>query len=155
MDAVRLGADPRILRRRKGWTQRRLGAEAAASRWIVSEIECGRGDRLPLRVLEQVAVAAGGYLTGMLATLDRKVRPAPKLAEDRGWAVTSVSRLLVLPEASTPRRRVAEHAATFLAAFPDRNEVVRRRFRKPENAIRGLLFQSDAARAGTRGGRKR
>ena len=92
---------------------------------------------------------------GMLATLDRKVRLAPKLAEDRGWAVTSVSRLLVLPEASTPRRTVAEHAATFLAAFPDRNEAVRRWLRKPENAIRGLLFQSDAARAGTRVGRKR
>ena len=63
MDAVRLGADIRLLRRRKGWTQRRLGIEAKVSRWVVSEIECGRADRQALGAVDRVTTAVGGYLT--------------------------------------------------------------------------------------------
>jgi transcriptional regulator with XRE-family HTH domain len=58
---------------------------------------------------------------GMLMTLDRKVRLAPELARARGWEPTSISRLLVLPEHRTERRRIEEHAATFRLAFPQRN----------------------------------
>jgi transcriptional regulator with XRE-family HTH domain len=231
VDPIRLGGDVRLLRRQRGWTQARLGAAAAVSRWVVSEIECGRSDRFATRVLVRVVRALGGYLSvrllyhgegldrlrdrrharlvellvallrglgwsvetevtfneygergsidilafhvatgallvievktivpdvgGMLATLDRKARLAPTLARERGWAVRSVSRLLVLPEASTPRRRVHEHAATFMAAFPDRNEVVRRWLRRPSGTIRGMLFLSDAARDGSRASRGR
>lgn len=63
MDPVRLGADVRLLRRRKGWTQARLAAEAGVRRWVVSEIECGRGDRFPLRTTRRVVDAVGGYLS--------------------------------------------------------------------------------------------
>jgi transcriptional regulator with XRE-family HTH domain len=231
MDPMRIGADVRLLRRQRGWTQARLGEAADVSRWVVSEIECGRSDRFATRVLVRVVRALGGYLSvrllyhgegldrlrdrrharlvellvallgglgwmvetevtfneygergsidilafhvatgalliveiktvvpdvgGMLATLDRKARLAATLARERGWAVGSVSRLLVLPEASTPRRRVHEHAATFRAAFPDRNEVVRRWLRRPSGTIRGMLFQSDAARVSSRASRGR
>lgn len=62
---------------------------------------------------------------GMLATLDRKVRLARGIAAARGWQVQTVSRLLVLPDASTARRRVEQHDATFANAFPDRTVAVR------------------------------
>jgi hypothetical protein len=56
---------------------------------------------------------------GMLMTLDRKVRLARQVASEQlGWRATSVSRLLVLPEQRTARRRVAEHATTFETSFP-------------------------------------
>lgn len=84
-------------------------------------------------------------LGGMLATLDRKVRIAPTIATSRGWKVTSVARLLVFPESSSARRRVASHAATFGAAFPERNDAIRRWLRAPAGPIRGLLFIADAA----------
>ena len=226
MDPIRIGADVRLLRTRKRWTQARLATEAVVSRWVVSQIECGRGDRFTLAVVRAVVDATGGYLSvrvqfhgegldrlrdraqarlveamvsmlvasgwvietevsfnhfgergsidllafhtglgallivevktvvpdvgGMLMTLDRKVRLAPSLTEARGWATTSVSRLLVFPESSTPRRRVADHAMTFANAFPSRNEAVRRWLRRPAEPIRGLLFLSDAAPASTR-----
>lgn len=226
MDPIRIGLDVRLLRKRKGWTQSRLATEAAVSRWVVSEIECGRADRLTLDVVKRVVDATGGYLSvriqfhgealdrlrdsaharmvdamvsrllalgwvvetevsfnhfgergsidilafharagalliievktvvpdvgGMLMTLDRKVRLAPPLAQTRGWVVLSVSRLLVLPESSTPRRRVADHAVTFDTAFPARNESIRRWLGRPTGPIRGLFFLSSAATAGTR-----
>ncbi len=226
MDPVRLGADVRLLRRRKGWSQARLAVEAGVTRWVVSQIECGRADRLRLDLLRRTTDALGGYLSvrilfhgealdrlrdarharlaellvamllalgwvvetevsfnhygdrgsidilafhprfgallvieiktvvpdigGMLMALDKKARVVARLAEDRGWAVTTTSRLLVLPEASTVRRRVAEHATTFENAFPARNEAVRRWLRKPSTAIRGLLFLSDADLASSR-----
>jgi transcriptional regulator with XRE-family HTH domain len=61
---------------------------------------------------------------GMLSTLDRKVRLATEIAREGGWKAKGVARLLVLPEASTARRRVADHGATFDSAFPERNVEV-------------------------------
>jgi len=77
---------------------------------------------------------------GMLMTLDRKVRLAPELARARGWEPTSISRLLVLPEHRTARRRIEELAATFRLAFPQRNREVSRWLRKPDGTLSGLLF---------------
>jgi transcriptional regulator with XRE-family HTH domain len=77
---------------------------------------------------------------GMLMTLDRKVRLAPDLARARGWEPTSVSRLLVLPEHRTSRRRIEEHAGTFRSAFPQRNREVGRWLSTPEGTVSGLLF---------------
>lgn len=70
---------------------------------------------------------------GLLATLDRKVRLAPQIAHERGWPVRHVARLLVLPEASTARRRIDGHihqrlsgtglGGQSVAASPDRSSV--------------------------------
>jgi hypothetical protein len=87
---------------------------------------------------------------GMLATLDRKVRLAPDIALERGWTVDRVGRLLVLPEASTARRRIDDHDATFQNGFPARNVEVNRWLRSPDGAISGLLFLS-TAREGSQG----
>lgn len=226
MDAIRFGADVRLLRKRRRWTQEHLASEAGVSRWAVAEVEAGRGARLAARDLIRIVTALGGYLSirihfqgegldrlrdrrhatlvdtlverlrtdgwevatevsfsvygergsidilafdpitgtllivevktvvpdigGMLATIDRKVRLAPELARARGWDVRSVARLLVLPEASTVRRRIADHEATFQNAFPARNVEVNRWLRAPLGPMSGLLFQSTAHRDGTR-----
>jgi DNA-binding XRE family transcriptional regulator len=44
MDVVRFGGDIRLLRARRGWTQVQLATEAKVSRWVIAEIEAGRGD---------------------------------------------------------------------------------------------------------------
>jgi hypothetical protein len=227
VDPVLFGSDVRLLRRRKGWTQLRLASAAAVPRWIVVEIEAGRGDRLPVWRLAAVAAALGARLTvrilfqgegldrlrdrrhaalvewlvaklrregwqvatevsfnvygergsidilafhpatgallvvevksvvpeigGMLMTLDRKVRLAPQVARNQlGWQATSVSRLLVLPEDRTARRRVAEHATTFGTTFPVRNVGVKRWLRSPAGPIAGLLFVPDVQHVDTR-----
>jgi hypothetical protein len=88
---------------------------------------------------------------GMLMTLDRKVRLAREVARKQlGWEATTVSRLLVLPEHRTARRRVADHATTFETAFPERNVAVKRWLRAPSGALAGLLFVPDAQHADTR-----
>lgn len=224
MDAVRFGADVRLLRRRRGWTQEHLASEAGVSRWAVGEAEAGRGPHLAAADLIRIVTALGGYLSirilyrgealdrlrdrrhaglvdalvarlraehwevvtevsfsvygergsidilafepvtgillivevktvvpdvgGMLATIDRKVRLAPDLARERGWDARSVARLLVLPEASTARRRIADHEATFENAFPVRNAEVNRWLRAPSGAMSGLLFLSIDPRDG-------
>jgi transcriptional regulator with XRE-family HTH domain len=220
MDPVRFGSDVRLLRRRGGWSQRRLAAEAKVSRYSVAAVEAGRGHRLPLEQLIAIVAAVGGYLSvrilfqgealdrlrdrrhaalveamvtrlqsdgwdvatevsfnsfgergsidilgfhaatrtllvievksvvpdigGSLATLDRKVRLARELAQARGWDPRAVARLLVMPEASTIRRRIAAHEATFANAFPARNVEVNRWLRAPVGSISGLIFLSTA-----------
>lgn len=226
MDVVRFGADVRLLRRRRGWTQARLANEAKVSRWVIVEIEAGRGDRIAADRLIRVIAALGGYLSirvqyqgegldrlrdrrhavlvdrmverlrddgwevatevsfnsfgergsidilafepisgallvievksvvpdvgGMLATLDRKVRLSRELAEARGWRARTIGRLLVLPEGTTQRRRVEDHAATFGNAFPSRNIEVNRWLRAPSGPFAGLLFLPIAREAGAR-----
>ena len=63
MDPMRLGGDVRLLRHRRGWTQRRLAAEAGLSPWAVTEIEAGRGQRITADRLIRVVGALGGYLS--------------------------------------------------------------------------------------------
>jgi transcriptional regulator with XRE-family HTH domain len=65
-------------------------------------------------------------LQAKLGVLDRKVRLAADIARERGWLVRSVSRLLVLPDDRTARRRVDQHSATFDATLPARSVEVRR-----------------------------
>jgi Holliday junction resolvase-like predicted endonuclease len=79
-------------------------------------------------------------MQAMLSTLDRKVRHAPAIAKSRGWRVTSVSRVLVLPDDRTARRRIESHAATVDQVMPLRTVAVRRWLADPVGAIGGVLF---------------
>ena len=94
-----------------------------------------------------------------LVTLDRKERLAVGIARERGWNAASVSRLLVIRDDRTARRRIEEHKATFANAFPDRVARIRAWLRHPDarSPIRGLWFltsESQAvARQRVRGGR--
>ena len=76
----------------------------------------------------------------MLAGIDRKARLGPHLATDRGWPVRSSSRLLVLPDDRTARRRLAQHAATMALAFPLQTAAVRRWIARPTGSMGGVLF---------------
>ena len=89
-------------------------------------------------------------LQATLGTLDRKVRLAAVIARERGWRVQSTSRLLVLPDDRTARRRVERHAAAFEAALPSRTAAVRRWLRSPMGILAGVLFLSDVHQASAR-----
>lgn len=105
------------------------------------------GERALLAVEVKSVVADA---QGTLAPLDRKVRHAPKLAAERGWEPAHVSRLLVVLESPTNRRRVARFAALFDAALAHRNWAVRKWIQTPAKQLNGLLFLSYATAGGTR-----
>lgn len=85
-------------------------------------------------------------MQAMLSAMDRKVRLAPGLAKDRGWRVRTVSRLLVLPDDRTARRRIGRHATTVDQLMPMRTRAVNRWLRRPDGAMGGVLFLSPSTR---------
>ena len=97
-----------------------------------------------------------------LLGIDRKARLARHVARDRGWTDgrtggrtdgrrdALVSKLLVLPEDRTARRRIDRHAATFLTALPATNAEIRRWLKAPSGTIAGILFLTDAPQASAR-----
>ncbi|HEX5014643.1 MAG TPA: hypothetical protein VFV72_10870 [Candidatus Limnocylindrales bacterium] len=89
----------------------------------------------------------------LLHDLDRKARLARQIAEERGWRVRGIARLLVVGASVTARRRVSNLASTYDLAFPARGSAVRRWLRNPEGPMSGLLFVSSAHGASTRDGR--
>jgi transcriptional regulator with XRE-family HTH domain len=89
-------------------------------------------------------------MQAMLSGIDRKGRLAREIARDRGWKVTTVTRLLVLPDERTARRRVELHAVTFRTALPARTMEIRRWIRHPDGTMDGVLFVSDAHQASAR-----
>src|SRR5262245_59339885 len=93
-------------------------------------------------------------VTSAEATLrrqDEKVRHAADIARSRfGWDVRSVSRLLVLPDASTARRRVDRYAALFDRVYPLRGLALRKWLREPATSTGGLLFLPVTHRASDR-----
>jgi hypothetical protein len=90
-------------------------------------------------VVEAKSVVAD--LQAMQASLDRKVRVTPAVARGLEWAPPPViGRLLAVRDTRTARRRVAEHATTFSAAFPARSRAIGRWLQSPAGSLRGLLF---------------
>jgi transcriptional regulator with XRE-family HTH domain len=78
--------------------------------------------------------------------LDEKARLAPKIARERfGWQARSTSRLLVMPNSRTLRRRVARHDGLLLGLLPARNVAVKRWVARPDGVLAGLLFVTDNA----------
>jgi len=230
VDWVRVGLSLRALRRRRGWTQARLGLEAHCSRSLIALVERGHGDRLGGHTLVRIAEALSARVRiqilwhgedldrlvdrrhaaivervvrrlhalgwhvlpevtfqfgaergsiDVLAThastramliievksvvpdvqatlsgLDRKSRLAWRIAAERNVRPTSVSRLLVLPEGTTTRRRIQHVEATFNAAYPARNIQVNRWLQAPTGSLSGILFlpnvnQGDVRRRST------
>jgi hypothetical protein len=88
---------------------------------------------------------------------DEKVRLAPRIAAERlGWApVGSVGRVLVLPDLSTPRRRVARHAAALGAAYPTRGSAARAWLREPVGALSAVVFIKTQIPRGTASHRRK
>lgn len=74
---------------------------------------------------------------------DVKVRLAAAVGRERfGWDARTVSRLIVLPEGATSRRRVARHGRVFGSSYPLRGRDVRGRLRRPSGATGLLMFLS-------------
>jgi transcriptional regulator with XRE-family HTH domain len=77
-----------------------------------------------------------------LRTHDVKVRLGPTIAaKRRGWKPASVGRLLVLPDHSTPRRRVARHDGVLARVYRSRGVACREWLRQGGPGS-GLLFLS-------------
>lgn len=88
---------------------------------------------------------------GTLRRHDEKVRLAATIARERfGWVAASVSRLLILPDASTPRRRVRALTGLFDRVYPARGPAVRSWLRNPVGRLAGILFLSDTKTVGAR-----
>ena len=84
--------------------------------------------------------------------LDVKERLAPRIVQDRwGWRPRTVSRLLVILDTATNRRRVATHDGTLGLAFRDRGVKVRRWIREPSGRLAGLRFSSITSGRGSGG----
>jgi transcriptional regulator with XRE-family HTH domain len=76
-----------------------------------------------------------------LRRLDEKTRLAGQVARDRlQWRSGGTSRLLVLPETSTSRERVARHAGVLSSGLPAENVAVRRWLAAPSGSLHGRLF---------------
>jgi transcriptional regulator with XRE-family HTH domain len=217
MEDVRIGARVRALRHRLGWRQADLAAKAGVSQDLVSRIERGRLEGIPLREVRRVVAALdaqlvvgvrwrGGDLDRLIdeghAALagrairllgeagwevraevsysiygergsidllawhpptrsllvveiktavmsieetirkhDQKARLAGRIAiESLGWRPASVSRLLVLPDQSTARRRVQRHDQVMATAYPTRTSNARTWLRVPAGVVSALIF---------------
>lgn len=88
----------------------------------------------------------------LLRTHDAKVRLGPGIARERfGWRVAIVGRLVVLPESTSNRRRVARQAHLLDAALPARGGSVSEWLRRPSGSFAGLWFLSLADEVRLRG----
>lgn len=94
-------------------------------------------------------------LTSVEETLrrhDTKVRLAARVVGDRfGWNPRAVARLLVLPDLSTPRRRVRRHEEVLRRAYPLRGTGVRSWLLSPTGSPGSLLFLPPSPTTGDRG----
>ena len=97
-------------------------------------------------------------LEEMLRRHDQKTRLAPGIVRERfGWEVAVVGSLVVLPDASTPRRHVARADLILSRAYPLRGHAVRAWLADPIGAAAGLQFLSSSLHGsrGRPGGRLR
>jgi len=150
LDAAHAGLVERIvaLLQQAGWeTAVEVSFSIGGERGSVDVVGLHRAQAAILIVEAKTVVPDVG---GMLMTLDRKARLGPQIARQLGWPCRSVSRLLVVGDSSTARRRVAEHEATFDAALPTRGWAVKRWLRHPGDALAGLLFLPFALGTGRR-----
>jgi transcriptional regulator with XRE-family HTH domain len=86
--------------------------------------------------------------------LDRKARIAPEIARERGWHVRHVSRLLVIGDSATSRRRLSRLSSTYDVALPARGGTVRAWIGKPNGPIAGILFVAFGDHGSTRRARR-
>lgn len=89
-------------------------------------------------------------MQAMLAGLDRKVRLGPLAARDLDWSPIATSRLLVLPDDRTARRRIERFGATLDQVLPARTLEIRRWLQEPDRSVAGILFVSGVTQMNAR-----
>jgi transcriptional regulator with XRE-family HTH domain len=103
------------------------------------DVVAWRGPERSLLILEVKSDLAGAETT--LRKLDEKVRLGPRIVAERfGWRARTVSRMLVLPESRTARRRVEAGGGLVARSFPVRGDDLRRWLNRPDDPIAGLLY---------------
>jgi len=140
LDAAHAGLVDEVIRilRAQGWE---VVAEATFShygeRGSVDVLAFHPGHRA-LLIIEVKSVVPD--MQTLLSGIDRKARLGPTLAAQRGWRPATVSRLLVLPDDRTARRRLEQHGATVRVAPPAGTREVRRWLADPSGMLAGVLF---------------
>lgn len=79
----------------------------------------------------------------LVASMDRRLRLARRIAGRYGWKPATVSSWVVLTETSTNRRRVGRHRRLLRTAFPADGRAMRRWLQTPSGTISALSFWSD------------
>lgn len=150
LDAAHAALVERVVRllRARGWATEVEASFAIRGERGSIDILAWHPATTALLVVEVKSVVADVQST--ISTLDRKRRLAPLVARDRGWPTQSASRLLVVADGRTARRRVAEHEAMFRVAFPDRGLAVHAWTRRPSGRISGLIFMPNARQTAVR-----
>ena len=74
----------------------------------------------------------------LVGTLDRKARLARRIASERGWAATSVSRWAIVTRDKTNSRRASVHRSVLRAAYPDDGRRMRSWLRAPAGRVSAL-----------------
>jgi transcriptional regulator with XRE-family HTH domain len=88
---------------------------------------------------------------GTLRKHDEKTRLGREVASERfGWQSKTVSRLLVLPDAATPRRHISRQDGLFERAYPLRGTELRAWLRDPAETVSGVLFLPTTKGVGAR-----
>jgi len=81
----------------------------------------------------------------LLASVDRKRRVVPMVARSaRGWSHDHLGIVVVAP--GSDRRRIAEHVATFSAAFPDGGVRARHWIREPRGSLAAMWLIEPSGR---------
>ena len=130
---------------------RSLNCEQVGWLWAVEVTYSIFGERGSIDVLafhrptgSLLVIEVKTELTSIEETLRRhhaKVRLAARIAREQcEWQSTSTSRLLVLPESSTTRDRIARHARVLDSVLPAENVAVRRWLAAPSGPMQGRLF---------------
>jgi DNA-binding XRE family transcriptional regulator len=134
-------------------TLTRLGASGwQGSTEVTYSIYGERGsiDVLAWRPLERalLVVEVKSEITAAEATLrkhDEKVRLARQIVAERfGWQPLTVSRLLVLPESRTSRRRIAAAHGLLAASYPVHGMALRAWLRRPVGEVEALLYLANS-----------
>jgi transcriptional regulator with XRE-family HTH domain len=79
-------------------------------------------------------------LEDLLATMDVRVRHAPRIGRDRGWQASSVGAWVVFADTATNRRRVRAHGTVLRTAFPADGRRMRSWLSAPDGPLRALSF---------------
>ena len=113
------------------------------------DVLCVRPAELAIAVTEMKPDLTS--IESTLRKLDEKVRLAPALVQRQfGWRPRSIARILVMPDDSTARRRVASARALLDPALPMRTVELREWMRRPVGAIAGVWFLADTSRSRTK-----